>query len=134
MLQTKDFYSNVVIKIPAPSGNAYVTIVEDIDGNIHKIFFHIGKAGSQVNAWCEGLARMVELSLQHKSINEVINELSQITSSNIIRSTNGVTTRSDIEAFVLALMKYRNSKSTFLKENLTGTIDLNKPAKLVRIR
>ena len=104
-------YNSLSIRIPAPSGSAYVHVIENHDGSIYKIFFTIGKAGSQINAWCDGLSRMVAELLQTRDITSVINELSQITSSKHNIQLNGVTARSDIEAFVLALVKYRNSKA-----------------------
>lgn len=122
-------YDSLTIKVPAPSGNAYVHILENKDGSIYNIFFRIGKAGSQVNAWAEGLSRMTVDNINRNGLSKVIDELSSITSSNHKRQLNGVVARSDIEAFVIALIKYKQSK--YVKDD-EENFDLNRRAKLKR--
>ena len=95
-------------KYLTPDGNATIFIVEKADGEIERIDYFIGKAGSSVAAWCHGLVEFINFAIEKGiSLNDIINKISNITSGTSVRTVSGMTCRSGPEAIFLALMKYR---------------------------
>lgn len=98
----------VSIKLLTPDGIAYVNINESKPGNISRIFFNVGRAGTPVNAWGHCVGELVnELIKENKSLNDILIILSNITSQRSTRSINGIECRSGPDALFIALMKYR---------------------------
>lgn len=104
----RTLYDNITFNIRTPSGTANIIIVEDSPGKIETIFFTIGKAGSDINAWAYALAESVTMILKTQSINDVLVLLSNITSSRSTYAPDGIACRSGPEALYIALMRYRN--------------------------
>lgn len=112
-------FDNVTFNIRTPDGTANIIIVEDSPGKIHKIFFHIGKAGSSVNAWAFAVAELVVDSLNRGSdLADMIALLSNITASRPMYDKDGIACRSGVEALYLALLRYRN----LVKETKKSTV------------
>lgn len=107
-VQAQTKFDNITFNIPTPEGTANIIIVEHSPGVIYKIFFHIGKAGTGINAWAFALAEFVVSSLEHRELADIIGSLSGITSSRWIYSEQGVPCRSGPEALYLALLRYQN--------------------------
>ncbi|OGM23168.1 ribonucleoside-diphosphate reductase, adenosylcobalamin-dependent [Candidatus Woesebacteria bacterium RIFCSPLOWO2_01_FULL_39_21] len=51
-------------KIATPLGNAFITVNHDSDGNPFEVFIAIGKAGSEVAAMADALARVISTTLR----------------------------------------------------------------------
>lgn len=101
--------NSISIKTTTPDGSAYIIIDEDYPGKISRIYFNVGRSGTSVNAWAHCVAELVtELLREGKSLNDVINILSNITSQRSTRSINGLECRSGPDALFIALMKYRS--------------------------
>lgn len=101
-------WNSVSFRINTPAGKAYIQIAEHSPGKIYKIFFRIGKAGSEINAMCEALAIMASDLLQEKSISDVIVHLSGITSDREAKSGE-YSVKSTPAALMLALIQYKAS-------------------------
>lgn len=116
MEQTK--FESITIQVPSPDGTMFVTIMEDNTGKPVGIDLHIGKAGASVAAWAQALSRMMTLALDHGStINDLVVELSNMTSDKRRDTAAGEPIRSGVEAVWLALVKYKRDK--FEKVSLT---------------
>lgn len=100
-------WDTVVIKVKTASGTAFIHILESRPGVIYRVFFQIGKAGSDLNAVCDALATTVSELLKNRSITEVITYLSGYTSDKLAMH-GSYEIRSIPEALMLALMQYRN--------------------------
>ncbi len=56
--------TGVTVRRKTPFGNAYITMNTDDDGNAFEVFITVGKAGSDLQADADGLARMISLALR----------------------------------------------------------------------
>lgn len=112
MTKNKNIFDSVTYQIPSPSGDVNVIIVEDSPGNIYMVTILVGKSGSEVRAMCDALSRMITSSLKIKSLTEVIDELSSITSDKF-RDMRGIKVRSIPEAVFVALHRYSNMYPTY---------------------
>lgn len=72
-------------KIATPVGTAFVTINTDETGEPHEVFIAIGKAGTDIRAIADGMARVISVSLRFAShispqerVREVIDQLQGI--------------------------------------------------------
>lgn len=101
-------WNSFAFRINTPAGKAYIQIAEESPGVIFKIFFRIGKAGSEINAMCEALALMATDLCKEKSLSDVIVHLSGITSDREAKSGE-YSVKSTPAALMLALMQYRAS-------------------------
>jgi hypothetical protein len=105
----RERYDNVTMFFDTPDGKATIIFVEEDKGKIYKIFFTIGKAGSSINAWAFALAEMVAVSIRSgRDLADIISDLSSITSSRAVYTTNGLACRSGPEALMIGLMRYRD--------------------------
>lgn len=121
----------IVLKVPTPDGTLFVTVLEE---NNKPIAFRleIGKSGSTLRAWCDATALMSTLSLQKgATLDEIITELSNISSDKISFTDTQVPVRSGPDGFVLALMRYRQSKYDEMFETLgVNNMRRRRPPKL----
>lgn len=112
-------YDNITFNIMTPAGEATIILVEDRPGVLYKVFFTIGKAGSEVNANCYAIAELVSFALQKgASIDEMIKLLEDITSDRPILDLTGSPCRSVPEALFLVLSRY-NRFASKLQEPVT---------------
>jgi len=51
-------------RISTPLGHAFVSINEDLDGNIFEVFINVGHAGSDITADAEALGRLISLAFR----------------------------------------------------------------------
>ncbi len=56
--------TGVTVRRKTPFGNAYITMNTDDSGNPFEVFITVGKAGSDLQADADGLARMISLALR----------------------------------------------------------------------
>jgi hypothetical protein len=89
-----------------PDGDVTIFIVDDIKPSI-QIF--IGKCGSTVAAWAYALAEMTTFALENRSLDEVIDKLSNISSDRVTFS-RGVQCKSTAEALAFSLLEYKRAK------------------------
>ncbi len=104
-------YPSTVIQLATPVGQANVIIVEGEDGEVLHVDMLIGKAGSDVAAFCNALSKMATFAIQGMGLDAVIAELSDIATDRVT-IVNGVTCRSGPEAMAIALRQYRSLKGT----------------------
>lgn len=128
MIQNK--FDSVNFRIPSPSGDVNIIINEQFPSKIYNVVILVGKSGTEVRALCDALSRMITFSVQNKSLVEVIDELSSITSDKI-RDIKGIKVRSIPEAVFLALIKYSNMYATH--KDVGGSKDY-RPPKFTNLR
>lgn len=112
MTMTKsDIFNTLNIRQTCPDGTAYIQILEEEPGKIHKIIFQIGKAGSSINSYCYAIAELsTELLRSGYSITDLIELLLDITSDRAPRlEVNGPQNKSGAEALASALRMYLQS-------------------------
>ena len=113
--------NTVSIRVPTPDGTAFVHIIEYAMGKPAHVIVNIGKAGVSVAAWAEAVARLCTMLLERGvSLNELIDELSAITSERVKIMADNSKIRSGPEGIAVALIKYRHGKFRELK-NALGT-------------
>jgi hypothetical protein len=108
-----DKMESYVYQIDAPSGRFFVDISENIDtGRPIAVVIQGLKNGSPLAAWAQALMRMCTRALVNgdAEIADILNELSDITTDKARRNADGITARSDIEGFVVALQAYQTDK------------------------
>ena len=99
-----------VVKIATPDGTMFVTIIEE---NNKPIGFRleIGKSGSTLRTWCDAVGQLATLSIQAGiPLEDIISELSNLSSDKLTITENQVPIRSGPDGFVVALMRYRQAK------------------------
>lgn len=117
-VQQNNWQTSFRFRIPSPLGTAWIIIVEESPGKIDNIFFTIGKAGTPVNAMCDGMARLAVRALKNgDTIGDVIATLSGITSDRVINA-NGREISSPTESLVLALFRYRAGIKSHTRDGL----------------
>lgn len=60
-----DVLTGATIRVSTGYGTLYVTLNEDIDGNLFEVFCEIGKAGGYTDSYTEALSRMISMSLRY---------------------------------------------------------------------
>lgn len=104
-----------------PDGTAWIHVIEAAPGQVDKVIFQIGKAGTALNSYCYALAALVTLHLQNDgSVTDIIDELMEISSMNagrLRKSPDEPVNRSGPEALAKALMSYLQSLPTNVLEN-----------------
>jgi len=51
-------------RIATPLGKAFISINEDVDGNIFEVFINVGRAGSDITADAEAIGRLITLTFR----------------------------------------------------------------------
>lgn len=120
-----------VIKVVTPDGTLFVTVLEE-HGKPIAFRLEIGKAGSTLRAWCDALGASTTLALQHGvTIEDIITELSNISSDKLTYTEQQVPVRSGPDGFVVALMRYRQSKYEEMFDTLgVNSVKRRRPPKL----
>jgi len=78
-------------RVETPLGKAYVTLNRTKEGAPYEVFVTIGKAGSDVTALTEAIARLISLALRYRiPLYEVIAQLEGIGGRNAIRAGNHI--------------------------------------------
>lgn len=103
------------LRVPSPDGEIFVHCDEDGDGKLIRVLINIGKAGSAVTSWADGLARVITLSLRFYDLTTILEELSENRSDRFVFSTTRVKIRSGVDAVFHALLMYRNLKSAAIR-------------------
>lgn len=103
-------YNCYSIRVKASSGTMFVVVSEDNKGNPCMVQIFLGKTGSTLFALLNTIAELINNLLDSgKSIEDVIVAISNTTSDKIVFSGN-VPVRSDTDAIVYALMRYKREK------------------------
>lgn len=120
MTQNHREASNTIsVRVPTPDGTAFVNIIEDENGKPMHIIVNIGKAGVSVAAWAEATSRLLTMLLERGvTLNELIDELSSITSEKVKIMSDNSKIRSGPEGIAVAFIKYRHGKFNDLKKTL----------------
>lgn len=126
-------FNSFVFRVESPDGNAYIQILESKPGEIEHIIMHIGKAGSSVNAWCQGVADLTALAIKNDvPVSQIIATLQGISSAKPRRVLKGgYDVRSGPEALAIALIKYRAASEPIIVENYD---EFYRPAKFTNPR
>lgn len=104
-------FQMISIRVEAPEGTIFVTIIEDDNGKPIAIDLSLGKAGTSVRTWTQSLARIMTVGLEHgATIDNFIEELSGQRTDRSRRSGDGIDITSGPEAICYALMKYKREK------------------------
>lgn len=97
------------VAIETPDGNMWVTVAER-DGKPVQILINIGKCGSYTMAWADAVARLATRMLEYMTVHQIIEELSGITTSKLVRNIRGEVCRSGPEGVAQGLLAYRKEK------------------------
>ena len=98
-------------RIRTAQGNMYIT-VNSFDDKPFEVFVTLGKPGSQDNAYCDGMARLISLHLRSGIPIEKINkQLRHITSEAVWE--NGKLIGSPVDALALVMSKYEPKKNIY---------------------
>lgn len=105
----RDTYNAYSIRIRSPSGTMFL-VVNEVDEKIDNVQLYIGKTGSILYAYVNSVADLINLALSSgASIEDVITVLSNQTSDKISYHEN-VVIRSDVDAIVYGLLRYKHMK------------------------
>ena len=108
---TNKWYNSLTYRVEAPEGTAFVTVVENDSGKPIAIDVNIGKSGSSVKAWAQGLSRVITTSLENDvPLEYIIADLSAQGSDRVRLIRNGVIIRSGSDAVGFALLEYKRDK------------------------
>lgn len=103
------------IKVPSPDGQIFVHCHEDVNGELCRVMINIGKCGTSVASWADGVARMLTLALKTSDLSTILEELSNNSTSKSVMSSGKFQIRSGIDAIFHALLMYRNMKATMIR-------------------
>lgn len=127
-------FNNVTYQIDTADGSMFVSIVETDAREPLAIHISIGKAGAAIASWANALSNTLTLALDRGAgINDLIAELSSITSDRVRTLEKGEAVRSAPEAVCVVLMRYRKYKYHELTRTLDGrtiTEDDGRPVRL----
>lgn len=98
------------IKIQSPEGAIFVHCNEDINGKLDSVMINVGKAGSTVSSWANGLSRMISIALRSTDLSEILTQLSNNSSDRSVLATNKIFIKSGVDAVFHALLMYKNLK------------------------
>jgi hypothetical protein len=98
----------VSFKWTTPDGKAVIFITET---DPIEVSVTIGKSGTSLASLLYALTHFINETLKHKSIDEVIDILQDITTARSVYNTNGVQCRSTPEAIAFALLEYKKLKA-----------------------
>lgn len=114
-------FQNITFQVKTPDGMMFVTVLEDADKKPVGFHINIGKAGAAIAAWSQALARIMSLAVDKgAAVNDIIEELSSLTSDKEVTLERGEKVRSGPEGVVVALFNYRNEKFLELTRTLNG--------------
>lgn len=128
-LNEQQVYATTTTKVRTPDGTMFVIVLDDDSGKPVGIHINIGKAGSSLSAWANATAALVTKMLDHGiGLNEVIAELSELTTDKTVLSGDGnVPVRSGPDGLCYALMVYRKEKYRELVSTLEGEKEFRAP-------
>ena len=111
-------YNCSVIEQSTTDGRLYLTVVEDEAGKPIRITAEIGKAGSSLRAWTDAFSRIACIVLEKGgTIEDVMDELSNITTDRTVFDGKQKKIRSGPEGIVAAIQKYKTARSEAFKES-----------------
>ena len=122
-------YMCAVVRVQTPDGTLFVTVIEDDFGDPLEVRLSIGKTGSQVRAWTDAVQVMITMLLKAGlSIEDLIHNLSDITTGKITYHAGVIPIKSGPEGLAYALKIYNNNKLKLPK----GFNAMARPPKLVQ--
>lgn len=128
----QETYETLTFRVRTPDGTMFVIVMDDESGKPVGVHINIGKAGLPLSAWANATAALVTRMLDAGiGINDIITELSELTSEKSVLSGDGnVPIRSGPDGLCFALMQYRKSKYRELVETLGGDNENFRPPTL----
>lgn len=128
-LDQQNTFETLTFRVRTPDGTMFVIVLDDVKGKPIGIHINIGKAGLPLSAWANATAALITRMLEAGvGINEIITELSELTTDKSVLSGDGqVPIRSGPDGLCFALMEYRKSKYRELVGTLDGNEDYRPP-------
>ena len=128
-LEQQEIYDTLTFRIRTPDGTMFVIVLSDDNGKPVGIHINIGKAGTSLSAWAGATAALVTcLFGAGVGINDIIKELSELTSERFVHSGDeDVTVRSGPDGLCYALMKYKRTRFKEFVETFEGDPDFRPP-------
>ncbi len=103
-------------KISVPDGTLFVTLSE-YGKEPWDLRLNLGKSGSTLNAWIYALDRIISLAFKYEvPLDEIIEELSGLTSDKRKEHLDRITIRSGPEGIAYALEQYKKAKEIEVAE------------------
>ena len=134
VLNEQQVYATTTTKVRTPDGTMFVIVLDDDNGKPVGVQINIGKAGSSLSAWANATTALVTKMLDSGiGLNEVITELSELTTDKIVLSGDAnIPVRSGPDGLCYALMEYRKSKFKDLVRTLEGGDENYRPPTLAQ--
>ena len=105
-------------KIKTSFGNLLLTINENTQGNICEVILTIGKSGADINAFAEGIGRLISVALQHGiPVSKIAKQIKGVKGDEIIFH-NGAKFTSILDLVAKRLIEYSKEKEEQEKELL----------------
>ena len=109
-MKPREELPSITIEVNTPDGVLYYTICEK-DDYPTKVISTFGKSGSALAAWAQAVDVLVNMLLEKKtSINDIIDNLSNITNNKPMRTNSGVRVGSGPEGIVIAFLEYKRQR------------------------
>lgn len=109
MNHVREAWPSYSIAVNTPDGEMFVHIAEENDMPKF-ILINIGKAGTNIAAWGDAIARVATAMLPVRGVHGVIEELSGLSSARFSILEGGQVCHSGPEGLALALLKYNAIK------------------------
>lgn len=118
VLQPDILYPSVSYMMETPDGTEFIVIAHEPGdtSDIKHIEINIGKAGSKVAAWCNGVSKLLMLALEGHPLDVVIETMTDIATDRMTY-THGMLCRSGLEGVAIAMQHYQR---TYIKPQTLG--------------
>ena len=114
-LVTDVSYPCIAISVDTPDGKMFVVFFEDFKDTLVAIQIHIGKTGTSLAAWTNGVGILINSLLEHgATVDKILIALSNITTHKTVYTNSQIIPiRSGIDGLVYAIMKYNETKAYY---------------------
>lgn len=128
-------YESSTIKVKTPDGTMFVIFDEDDNLKLVNVRIMIGKAGTNLMAWCETVGRLLTLAINHDVLlEEIQSEISLQTSNKLVLHRQDIPIRSGPEGLAYAIMQYRRDRAERLeRKSITINDRRRRPAKFENV-
>lgn len=115
-------WNMVCYMVDTPSGKMFVHVMENKQGDPVGIQVNIGKAGSEVLAWAQSVARLCSAVLDMGgSVADILVEISGLHADKERRYLSGEVVRSGIQGLEIALRRYQRETNARRAERIGYT-------------
>ena len=106
---SSEVFAAYSFRIRAPSGTMFL-VANESEGKLDNVQIYIGKTGSNLYAYVNAIADLINVALANgASLEDIISTLSNLTSDKVVYNEN-TPVRSDIDAIVFAFLRYKQQK------------------------